>query len=160
MESVPGTLHQALQKCIYTPQECYLPGKSNLYIVGEHFKSLAYLSATITKFLKCWWKMIRYTLLALSHLALFCFLLLSRARVHFYCVSIIIWHSLIVCGVVLVLCASSFVQQSLFSWDRACCFIWCMSLDPSLRARRISLIKPSLGHIRHFYNSVKTLTFL
>ena len=48
-----------------------------------------------------------------SYLALFGFLVLSRARVHFCCSPLIIWHSLNVCDVALVLCASSFVQQSL-----------------------------------------------
>jgi len=83
----------------------------------------------------------------LSCLAWFYFLVLSCARVHFCCTPLIIWHSLIVCDVALVLYASSLVQKSLFGWHRSCCFIHCMSLDRSLRTRRISLIKPSVGHI-------------
>ena len=50
----------------------------------------------------------------LAYLALFCFLVVSRARVHFCCALLIVWLALIVCDVVLVLCASSFVQKSLF----------------------------------------------
>jgi len=78
----------------------------------------------------------------MSYLALFCFLVVSRARVHFCCAPLIVWLAL-------VLCASSFVQKSLFDWHHSCCFIHiqCMSLDRSLWTRRISLIKPSLGHI-------------
>ena len=83
----------------------------------------------------------------LSYLALFYFLVVSRARVHFCCARLIVWLALIVCDVALVLCASSLVQKSLFGWHPSCCFIHCMSLDRSLRTRRISLIKPSLGHI-------------
>ena len=86
----------------------------------------------------------------MSCLALFCFLVVSRARVHFCCASLIVWLALIVCDVALVICVSSFVQKSLFGWQRSCCFIHCMSLDRSLRTRRISLIKPSLGHITYF----------
>ena len=91
----------------------------------------------------------------MSYLALFCFLVVSQARVHFCCAPLIVWLALIVCDVALVLCASSFVQKSLFGWHRWCCFIHCMSLDRSLRTRRISLIKPSLGHsmrIAHLWN--------
>ena len=56
--------------------------------------------------------------------------------------------ALIVCDVALVLCVSSFVQKSLFDWHHSCCFIHiqCMSLDRSLWTRRISSIKPSIGH--------------
>ena len=57
------------------------------------------------------------------------------------------WLALIVCDVALVPCASSLVQKSLFGWHRSCCFIHRMSLDSSVRTWRISLIKPSLGHI-------------
>jgi len=42
------------------------------------------------------------------------FLVVSRARVHFCCSPLIVWLALIVCDVALVLCASSFVQKSLF----------------------------------------------
>jgi len=49
-----------------------------------------------------------------SYLALFCFLVVSRARVHFCCAPLIVRLALIVCDVALVLCASSFVQKSLF----------------------------------------------
>jgi len=65
-----------------------------------------------------------------------------------WCAPLIVWLALIVYDVALVLCASSFVQKLLFGWQRSCCFIHCMSLDRSLQTRRISLIKPSLGHIR------------
>ena len=93
-------------------------------------------------FSNCW-----RSVFPLSYLALFCFLVVSRARVHFCCAPLIVWLALIVCDVALVLCASSFVQKSLFGGQRSCCFIQCMSLDRSLRTRRISLTKPSLGHI-------------
>ena len=83
----------------------------------------------------------------MSYLVLFCFLEVSHARVHFCCAPLIVWLALIVCDVALVLCASSFVQRSLFGRQRSCCFIHCMLLDRSLPTRRISLIKPSLGHI-------------
>jgi len=88
----------------------------------------------------------------MSYLALFCFLVLSRARVHFCCAPLILWLALIVCDVALVLCASSLVQKSLSGWHRSCCFSHCMSLDRSLRTRRINLIKPSLGHIKTILN--------
>jgi len=46
----------------------------------------------------------------MSYLALFCFLVVSRARVHFCCAPLIVWLALIVCDVALVLCASSLAQ--------------------------------------------------
>jgi len=87
-------------------------------------------------------KRIFNAVITLSYLALFCFLVVSRAWVHFCCAPLMVWLAL-------VLWASSFVQKSLFGGQRSCCFILCMSLDRSLRTWRISLIKPSLGHIMH-----------
>jgi len=45
-----------------------------------------------------------------SYFALFCFLVVSRARVPFCCAPLIVWVALIVCDVALVLCASSLAQ--------------------------------------------------
>ena len=90
-----------------------------------------------------------------KHIVLFGVILFScsvtRASA-FWLRAVIVWLALIVCDVVLVLCASNFVQKLLFGWQRSCCFIHCMSLDRSLRTRQISLIKPSLGHITHQRN--------